>query len=439
MNPATPASLTRRYTADAIDAAIVWTPVMLLIALAAVVGTIGPLEAIILLLVGPLVNALYRVLMMRRSGEHNGQTLGRELLSVRVATVSGRPLTGGDAAIREILWKSFVFGSLGSCLLGIPMLLDLLSPLWHPQRRAWHDQLCETVVVDARTSAAPRPATVAAAPAAAATATAAGAAAAPVGQPLAFDPPGAAPPPPPAAPTTPVAAPPPPPPPAPQSPPPGKGGPGRGLLVFAVLALAAVLAAAGAFAVTQLRDDSDADSAELSRDDWFVGGGSEGGAVEDEGSEESETSGGEAVLPDLSEEEMATEISDLLLTHHAAIAEGDFQRAWETLSSRKRRQYQNEEEGYSTWRENQTTLTSYLDPDDVRVEILGVSEDDGVVTVRVSGMGWSAPGSDCTEWSGITWVKFERGDWYYDPGYSTTPTRERSWKSRYDKLLGGSC
>lgn len=428
MDPAVPASLARRYTADAIDAAIVWTPVMLLLGAAAVGGVIGPLEIVILLLAGPVINALYRVLMMMRGGEHNGQTLGRELLSVRVATLSGRPLTAGDAAIREVVWKSFVFGTLGSCLLGIPLLLDLLSPLWHPQRRAWHDQLCDTVVVDARASAPPQPA---GAPTAAPTA------AAPVGQPLAFDPPEAGPPPPPTSPRTPLAAPPPPPPPASQPPPPGKGGRGRGLLIAAVLVFAAVLAAGGAFAVTQLRGDDD--PAELSRDDWFSAGGADGDPVEDEGFMEDEASGDEAALPDLSEDEMAVEISDLLLGHHAAIAEGDFQRAWETLSSRKRRQYQNEEKGYSTWRENQTTLTSYLDPYGVQAEILGVDEDDGVVTVRVTGMGWSAPGSGCTEWSGITWVKFEHGDWRYDPGYSTTPTRERSWKSRYDELLGGSC
>jgi hypothetical protein len=63
----------------------------------------------------------------------------------------------------------------------------------------------------------------------------------------------------------------------------------------------------------------------------------------------------------------------------------------------------------------------------------------GVVQVRVTGMGWSAPYRHCRTWSGITWVKYEGGQWKYDPGYSTTRERKREWKSRYAELLGGSC
>jgi hypothetical protein len=63
----------------------------------------------------------------------------------------------------------------------------------------------------------------------------------------------------------------------------------------------------------------------------------------------------------------------------------------------------------------------------------------GVATVHVGGMAWSAPGANCTEWSGITWVKYEHGAWRYDPGYSTTAARKRKWKSRYGELLGTQC
>jgi hypothetical protein len=63
----------------------------------------------------------------------------------------------------------------------------------------------------------------------------------------------------------------------------------------------------------------------------------------------------------------------------------------------------------------------------------------GVAQVDVTGMTWDKPGASCTEWSGITWVKYEAGSWKYDPGYSTTPQREREWKSRFSQLLGGQC
>jgi hypothetical protein len=54
-------------------------------------------------------------------------------------------------------------------------------------------------------------------------------------------------------------------------------------------------------------------------------------------------------------------------------------------------------------------------------------------------MKWNKPGAPCSEWSGITWVKYEEGAWRYDPGYSTSPEREAEWKSRYAELLGGKC
>jgi len=57
----------------------------------------------------------------------------------------------------------------------------------------------------------------------------------------------------------------------------------------------------------------------------------------------------------------------------------------------------------------------------------------------VTGMAWSAPRSRCTEWSGITWAKYENGTWKYDPGFSTTAARKRAWKSRYNELLGVGC
>jgi hypothetical protein len=54
-------------------------------------------------------------------------------------------------------------------------------------------------------------------------------------------------------------------------------------------------------------------------------------------------------------------------------------------------------------------------------------------------MSWSQPGARCAEWSGLTWVKYENGEWRYDPGYSTTRQRKRAWASRYGQLLGTSC
>jgi hypothetical protein len=135
---------------------------------------------------------------------------------------------------------------------------------------------------------------------------------------------------------------------------------------------------------------------------------------------------------------MTVEIRDLLYQHHEDLVNGDFRGAWNLLTARKRRQNL-VKYGYATWRTNQATLSPYLDPSGIKVRILQLDPRTGEATVDVRGMTWSKPGANCSEWSGITWVKYEHGQWLYDPGYSTTPAREAAWKSRYYELLGASC
>ncbi|HUB98702.1 MAG TPA: hypothetical protein VMS11_02650 [Solirubrobacterales bacterium] len=144
-------------------------------------------------------------------------------------------------------------------------------------------------------------------------------------------------------------------------------------------------------------------------------------------------------FPRRSRAQMTTGIRTTLRDYHLALVEGRFQRAWELLSARKRQQALHED-GYAQWRRAQGSLGPYLEPEGARVRIVAL-ENNGVARVDVRGMGWYAPGSPCSEWGGLTWAKYERGGWFYDPGYSTTPARERRWQSpdQYAKLMGTTC
>jgi hypothetical protein len=142
--------------------------------------------------------------------------------------------------------------------------------------------------------------------------------------------------------------------------------------------------------------------------------------------------------PLVADEATRAEIRTLLKEHHAAIVAGDYRRAWDLLSRRKQAQ-KLREGGYDRWAAAQATLRPYLDPTGLDVKIEELDPATGVARVRVTGMSWSKPGARCAEWSGITWVKHEDGVWRYDPGYSTTPARERNWKDRFPELLGGAC
>jgi hypothetical protein len=208
-------------------------------------------------------------------------------------------------------------------------------------------------------------------------------------------------------------------------------------VAFSSLAVLLFLGVVG-FGVAQLVDSSSNSSAIASN-----GGSEEETIVQapedelEEGNEPERSSVDSRGFPSVGKGAIEQEIQTLLREYHQAVVNEQFDRAWRLLSKRKQNQAL-EEDGYSKWKEAQATLTPYLEPGGVHVRLVG-QEEHGVARVDISGMGWYAPDSPCSEWSGLTWAKFERGAWYYDPGYSTTGARERQWKPRFSSLLGANC
>ncbi len=148
-----------------------------------------------------------------------------------------------------------------------------------------------------------------------------------------------------------------------------------------------------------------------------------------------------SLLPDVGSEQMRADIESLLLEFHQALVVSDFDTAWSLFSERKRESYLTDPEkgGRPGFDRNQGSLSPYLSPSGIHVEVLEADPQTGEATVMVTGMGWSEPGATCSEWSGITWVLFENGVWRYDPGYSTTPERDAKWGPRVGELLGTQC
>ncbi len=86
---------------------------------------------------------LYAPVLMCRSGSHNGQTLGKQALSIRVVRQDAQPMTASPALLREFVGK----GVLG--LIPLFTIVDYLFPLGDPRRQAIHDKLASTFVVRA--------------------------------------------------------------------------------------------------------------------------------------------------------------------------------------------------------------------------------------------------------------------------------------------------
>jgi uncharacterized RDD family membrane protein YckC len=76
------------------------------------------------------------------NGGNAGATLGKRLMRIRLADqYDGNPIGPGRAFLRWVLIGAFWV------LLYLPGLINLLWPLWDPQRQAWHDKLANSVVV----------------------------------------------------------------------------------------------------------------------------------------------------------------------------------------------------------------------------------------------------------------------------------------------------
>jgi len=91
-----------------------------------------------------LVGAVYYALTLGRSGENNGQTIGMQVVGIRIVRETGEPMTAGTAILRETLIKGIL---MAICF--IVTILNYLAPLWDDRNQAWHDKIVNTLVVQA--------------------------------------------------------------------------------------------------------------------------------------------------------------------------------------------------------------------------------------------------------------------------------------------------
>jgi uncharacterized RDD family membrane protein YckC len=105
--------------------------------------------ALVYLLLLAVIAIIYAPLLMRRPGEHNGQTWGKQLFGIRVVRTNGVPMDFTWSAVREPLVKGLGLGIASTFIPLVPYLLDVLWPLWDDENRAIHDMVVGTRVVKA--------------------------------------------------------------------------------------------------------------------------------------------------------------------------------------------------------------------------------------------------------------------------------------------------
>ena len=77
-----------------------------------------------------------------------GQTLGKMLLGITVADAGSGGLIGVGKGIGREVVIAVLF-----LLCFIPLVLDMLSPLWDKRKQAWHDKIVSSVVLKGKPAA----------------------------------------------------------------------------------------------------------------------------------------------------------------------------------------------------------------------------------------------------------------------------------------------
>ena len=107
------------------------------------------LAGVLSVLVFAVLALIYAPLLMKRVGERNGQTWGKQVVGIRAVRDNGQAWTFGSAALREVVLKNLAVGIASSIIPIIPWFLNFFWPLWDDQNRALHDMAVSSHVVKA--------------------------------------------------------------------------------------------------------------------------------------------------------------------------------------------------------------------------------------------------------------------------------------------------
>jgi uncharacterized RDD family membrane protein YckC len=145
------ASWGTRALAQLIDGLIITAITLVILMIVAGAGGSDDAIGIALYAGAAITSMLYATLLLSRTGESNGQTIGKHAMGIRVLRADSAPITPGLAARREIIGR----GLLG--LIPLYTIIDIFWPLSDAGKQALHDKVADTFVVPADAAAASAP------------------------------------------------------------------------------------------------------------------------------------------------------------------------------------------------------------------------------------------------------------------------------------------
>jgi uncharacterized RDD family membrane protein YckC len=139
-----------RFAAVLLDGLILGIPLAIILFAAGIYRTSGVsvTRSILSSLISAVIYLLYEGLML---SFRNGQTLGKQIVKIRVVPKAGGTLTMQQAFTRAgVKALLSVISSIRppyTSFLGIIGLLNYLSMLWDSDKQCWHDKAAGTIVV----------------------------------------------------------------------------------------------------------------------------------------------------------------------------------------------------------------------------------------------------------------------------------------------------
>lgn len=98
---------------------------------------------------------VYAPVLMAREGDRNGQTLGKQIVGIRVVRTNGERVTFWEGVLRTVVAQQLLI----AVTFYVYALVDYLWPLRDPQNQALHDKIAKTWVVRTAPAAAAPPGT----------------------------------------------------------------------------------------------------------------------------------------------------------------------------------------------------------------------------------------------------------------------------------------
>jgi uncharacterized RDD family membrane protein YckC len=89
------------------------------------------------------VGCLYAPLLMARRGARNGQTLGKQIVDIRVVPTNGGPMTFWNGVLRTVVAQQLLI----AVTFYVWAFVDYLWPLRDPRNQALHDKIAKTFVL----------------------------------------------------------------------------------------------------------------------------------------------------------------------------------------------------------------------------------------------------------------------------------------------------